>query len=120
ELLNRGAHAGDVAVKTLAASRDAALETAEQVTRREGAEGVAEVLHSARTAAGVLEPGELPIDGYDDLNVAEAVAEIKELAEPAEVRAIVAYEEAHKNRHGVVSAAQTRLAAIAQEVAGLS
>ena len=120
DLLNRGAHAGDVAVKTLAASRDAALETAEQVTRREGAEGVAEVLHSARAAAGVLDSGELPIDGYDDLNVAEAVAEVKELAEPADVRAIVAYEEAHKNRHGVVSAAQTRLAAIAQEVAGLS
>ncbi len=120
ELLSRGAQAGDVAVKTLAASRDAALETAEQVTRREGADGVADVLHSARTAAGVLEPGELPIDGYDDLTVAEAVAAVKELAEPAEVRAIVAYEEAHKNRQGVVSAAQTRLAAIAQEVAGLS
>ncbi|WP_072951095.1 hypothetical protein [Rhodococcus koreensis] len=120
ELLSRGAQAGDVAVKTLAGSRDAALETAEQVTRREGADGVADVLHSARTAAGVLEPGELPIDGYDDLTVAEAVAAVKELAEPAEVRAIVAYEEAHKNRQGVVSAAQTRRAAIAQEVAGLS
>jgi hypothetical protein len=29
---------------------------------------------------------------------------------------VLAYEEAHKNRHGVVSAAQTRLAAIAQDV----
>ncbi|MDV7246723.1 MULTISPECIES: ferritin-like domain-containing protein [Rhodococcus] len=120
ELLERGTRAGDVAVKTLTASRDAALETAEQVTRREGADGVAEVLHSARTAAGVLEPGELPIDGYDDLNVSEAVAAVKELTEPADVRAIVAYEEAHKNRHGVVSASQTRLAAIAQDVVGLS
>ncbi|MBV6757862.1 ferritin-like domain-containing protein [Rhodococcus opacus] len=120
ELLSRGAHAGDVAVTTLAASRDAALETAEKVTRREGADGVADVLHSARTAAGVLEPGELPVDGYDTLNVSETVAAVKELTEPADVRAIVAYEEAHKNRQGVVSAAQTRLAAIAQEVAGLS
>ncbi|QSE91548.1 ferritin-like domain-containing protein [Rhodococcus pseudokoreensis] len=120
ELLSRGAHAGDVAVTTLAASRDAALETAEQVTRREGADGVADVLHSARTAAGVLEPGELPVDGYDTLNVSETVAAVKELTEPADVRAIVAYEEAHKNRQGVVSAAQARLAAIAQEVAGLS
>ena len=54
------------------------------------------------------------------LNVAEAVAEIKELAAPADVRAILAYEEAHKNRHGVVSAAQTRVAAIAQEVVGIT
>ncbi|MFC9356540.1 ferritin-like domain-containing protein [Rhodococcus sp. NPDC057014] len=120
ELLARGAHAGDVAAKTLTASRDAALETAEQVTRREGADTAADALHSVRTATGVLEPEELPIGDYDDLNVTQAVAAVKELTEPADVRAIVAYEEAHKNRHGVVSAAQTRLAAIAQEVAGLN
>ncbi|MBC2644551.1 MULTISPECIES: ferritin-like domain-containing protein [unclassified Rhodococcus (in: high G+C Gram-positive bacteria)] len=119
ELLARGAHAGDVAVKTLTASRDAALETAEQVTRREGADTAADALHSVRTATGVLAPEELPIDDYDDLNVTQAVAAVKELTEPADVRAIVAYEEANKNRQGVVSAAQTRLAAIAQEVTGL-
>ncbi|ELB92041.1 MULTISPECIES: hypothetical protein [unclassified Rhodococcus (in: high G+C Gram-positive bacteria)] len=118
-LLGRGAHAGDVAVKTLSASRDAALETAEDVTRREGATAVAGVIHSARTAAGALEPGELPIGDYDELNVPQAVAAVKDLTDPADVRAVVAYEEAHKRRHGVVSAAQTRLAAIAQEVAGI-
>lgn len=120
ELLAQGAQAGDVAVKTLTASRDAALQTAEQVTRREGADTAADALHSIRTATGVLEPGELPIADYDDLNVGQAVAAVKELTEPADVRAIVAYEEANKNRSGVVSAAQTRLAAIAQEVTGLS
>jgi hypothetical protein len=62
----------------------------------------------------------LPIDDYDELNIGQAVAEVKELTDPADIRAIVAYEEAHKNRRGVVSAAQTRLAAIAQEIAGLS
>ena len=62
---------------------------------------------------------ELPITDYDDLNVPQAVAAIKELATvPADVRAILAYEESHKNRQGVVSAAQTRVAAIAQEVVG--
>lgn len=120
ELLDRGAQLGDVAVKTLTASRDAALERAEQVTRREGADGTADTLHSFRTATGVLEPRELPIEDYDDLNVSSAVAAIKELTDPADVRAIVAYEEANKNRHGVVSAAQTRLAAIAQEITGLN
>ncbi|EID80474.1 hypothetical protein W59_08099 [Rhodococcus opacus RKJ300 = JCM 13270] len=38
-LVSRGAHAGDVAVKTLAATRDAALETAEKVADREDAAG---------------------------------------------------------------------------------
>jgi hypothetical protein len=118
-LLGRGAHAGDVAVKTLTASRDAALETAEEITRREGATAVAEAIHSARTTAGVFEPGELPIGDYDDLTVPQAVAAVKDLTDPADIRAVVVYEEAHKNRHGVVSAAQTRLAAIAQEVAGI-
>jgi len=119
QLLNRGARAGDVAVKTLTASRDAALETAEQVTRRQGADTVADAIHSARAATGVLEPEELPIDDYDQLNVNQAVAAVKELTEPGDVRVIVAYEEAHKNRHGIVSAAQTRLATIAHEVVGL-
>ncbi|QEN15495.1 ferritin-like domain-containing protein [Mycolicibacterium sp. ELW1] len=119
DLLSRGAHAGDVAAKALSASRDAALATAERVTRREGAGQAADALHSMRTAAGVLEVAELPIADYDTLNVSDAVAEIKELTTPSDVRAILAYEEAHKDRHGVVSAAQTRVAAIAQEVVGI-
>ena len=98
----------------------AALATAERITRREGADQAADALHSMRSAAGVLEADELPIADYDTLNVSEAVAEIKELATPADVRAILAYEEAHKNRQGVVSAAQTRVAAIAQEVVGIN
>jgi hypothetical protein len=120
ELLSRGAHAGDVAAKALSASRDAALATAERITRREGADQAADALHSMRSAAGVLDPDELPISEYDALNVSEAVSAIKELTTPSDVRAVLAYEEAHKNRHSVVSAAQTRVAAIAQEVVGIS
>lgn len=115
-LLTRGAHAGDVAAKTLGASRDSALETAERVSRREGATSTAGTLHRVRTASGVLTADELPIEDYDTLNVSSAVAAVKELTEASDIRAVVAYEEAHKNRHGVVSAAQTRLAAIAQDV----
>lgn len=118
--LAQGAQAGDVAVKTFTASRDAALETAERVARREGAQDAAERLHSLRSATGVLDAGELPIADYDELNVGQAVAEVKKLTDPNDVRAVTAYEEANKNRQGVVSAAQTRLAAIAQEVTGLN
>ncbi|WP_194813353.1 ferritin-like domain-containing protein [Nocardia sp. XZ_19_385] len=116
ELLERGSRAGDVAVKTLTASRDAALETAERVTRREGAKGTADALHSARTATGILDARELPISDYDELNVNQSVSAIKELTESSDVRAILAYEEANKNRQNVVSAAQARLATIAREV----
>ncbi len=119
EFMNRGAHAGDVAAKALAASRDAALQAAEKVTRNEGARQTANALHSVRTAVGVLDSGELPIADYDELNVSDAVAEVKELTDPNDVRAIIAYEEANKNRQRVISAAQTRVAAIAQDVVGI-
>ncbi len=120
EALNRGTQAGEIAAKTLSASRDAALSAAEKVSRREGAEDVADALHTLRGNAGILESDELPIAGYDELNVNEAVAAVKDLGEPADIRAIIAYEEFHKNRQRVVSAAQTRLSAIAQEIVGIS
>lgn len=120
KLRSRGESAGDVAVKALAASRDAALGAAERVTRSEGADQAAQTLRSARSAAGVLDSSELPIPDYDELNVNDAATAVKELSEPGDIRAIIRYEEAHKNRQRVVSAAQTRVAAIAQEVVGIN
>jgi hypothetical protein len=118
DVVSRAAHSGDIAVKALAASRDAALSSAERVTRQEGAGRAADALHSARSATGVLDVEELPIADFDDLNT-EAVAAVKDLTVPNDIRTIVAYE-AHKNRARVVSAAQARVAAIAQEVVGIN
>jgi hypothetical protein len=120
ELIKRGGNASEVAAKAISASQNAALRAAEKVTRSEGADRAAGALHSARTATGVLDASELPIRKYDDLNVSDAVAAIKKLTVPNDVRAIIAYEEAHKNRQRIVSAAQTRVAAIAQDVVGIS
>ncbi|MGE0218912.1 ferritin-like domain-containing protein [Mycolicibacterium sp.] len=120
ELLDRGSRTGDIAAKTLAGARDSALATAERISREQGAEQAADVLHAARGATGTLDEGELPIADYDSLNVNEAASAVKELTEPADIRVIIAYEEANKERQRVVSAAQTRLAAIAQEVVGIS
>lgn len=119
DVLSKGSEAGEIAAKTLAASRDAALSAAEKVSRREGADEIADALHNLRGNAGVLQADELPITGYDELNVNDAVAAVKELDEPSHIREIVAYEEFHKNRQRVVSAAQARLSTIAQEVVGI-
>lgn len=119
-LVKRGGNASEIAAKAVSASRSAALKAAERVTRSEGADEAADALHSGRTAAGVLDARELPIRDYDHLNVSDAVAAVRELTAPNDVRAIVAYEEAHKNRQGVVSAAQTRVAAIAKEAVGIN
>ncbi|AFM19825.1 hypothetical protein Mycch_5139 [Mycolicibacterium chubuense NBB4] len=120
DLAERGSRTGEIAGKALAGARNSALETAERITREQGAEDAADAIHAARGATGVLEAGELPIADYDELNVNEAAAAAKDLTDPADIRVIIAYEEAHKNRQRVVSAAQTRLAAIAQEVVGIS
>jgi hypothetical protein len=120
DLVKRGGNAGEIAVKALSASQSAALQAAERVARSEGATRTADALHTGRAEVGVLEASELPIRDYDALNVNEAIASIRELDAVDDVRAIIAYEEAHKNRQRIVSAAQTRVAAIAQEVVGIS
>lgn len=120
DLVRRAQQAGEIALKALGASRDAALQSAEEVARQEGADDAAKALHNARAATGVLTAEELPIADYDELNLNDAVAAVKELEAPSDIRAIIAYEEAHKNRQKLVSAAQTRVAEIAQEVVGLS
>ena len=120
ELVKHGGNASEIAAKAISASQNAALRAAERVTRNEGADEAADVLHAGRESVGVLDASELPISNYDDLNVNDAVAAIKELTVPRDVRVIIAYEEAHKGRQGVVSAAQTRVAAIAKEAVGIS
>ena len=120
DLVERGSRSTEVVTKTLTGARDSALDAAERITRQEGADDAADAIHSVRGTTGILDAAELPIPDYDDLNVNEAANAAKELTDAADIRAIVAYEEAHKNRQRVVSAAQTRLAAIAQEVVGIS
>ncbi|WP_200864951.1 ferritin-like domain-containing protein [Mycolicibacterium iranicum] len=120
ELVERGSKTGEVATKVLSGARDSALQAAERISREQGAEDAADAIHKARGATGVLAAEELPIADYDDLNVTDAANAVKELEDPADIRVIVAYEEAHKDRQRVVSAAQTRLAAIAQEVVGIN
>ncbi|MFB1294104.1 ferritin-like domain-containing protein [Mycobacterium sp. pW049] len=120
ELVERGSRTGEVASKVLTGARDSALQAAERISREQGAEDAADAIHKARGTTGVLAPEELPIADYDDLNVTDAANAVKDLEDPADIRVIVAYEEVHKNRQRVVSAAQTRLAAIAQEVVGIN
>lgn len=104
---------------TLAASRDAALEAAEEAARDTGATVIADTIHTARVATGTVSAADLPIADYDDLTVSAAVAAIKDLGKPSDIRLVVEYEEAHKNRQGVVSAAQTQLAGIAKDIVGV-
>lgn len=94
------------------AGRDAALARAEQVAEREGAPVIADAAHEARAEAGILSAGELPIPRFEELTVQDSIAAVRRLGDVDEVRAVAAFEKEHKNRPGVLSAAEARIAAL--------
>ncbi|MDQ3155072.1 MAG: ferritin-like domain-containing protein [Actinomycetota bacterium] len=111
---------GGAAREVLGAGRDASLERAEGVARRDGARDTADAVHATRRELGTLTAEELPIKGYDGLGMQDAIAAIKKLDRVEDIEAVIRYEEAHKERSSVASAAQTRLAAVAKEAVGVS
>ena len=90
------------------AGRDAALRRAEQVAQREGAEPVAGAVRSTRTNQGSLTAAELPVPNYDQLGAQTATAAVRSLRTADEVAMVISYEERHKNRGVVLSAARSR------------
>ena len=75
---------------------------------------------SAREELGDVSADELPIKNYDNLTVADAIKAIKGLKTPKDIHVVIHYEEAHKDRSNVASAAQTQLADLAKEAVGVS
>ncbi|OZM81532.1 hypothetical protein [Pseudonocardia sp. MH-G8] len=96
------------------ASRDAALRQTERVARRDGADTVAGAVHETRADLGRLAASELPIKHYEEMTAQNAIAAIRELSDPDALRTMIAFEEKHKNRSGIITAAQTRYAAVAK------
>jgi hypothetical protein len=116
---DRAVQLTDAVRETLTAGRSATLRRAEQVANREGNQDAAKAARSAREDLGDVSASELPIRNFDNLSVGDAIKAINRLEEPHDIRVIISYEEAHKNRANVVSAAQTQLAALAKEAVGV-
>jgi hypothetical protein len=119
EVVGGVARVGSDAVEVATAGRDAALDRAERVAHREGAETAEEALRTARRDLGSLKASELPIKHYEELTAQQAIAAIRGLTETDDLTAVITFEERHKNRAGVVSAAQARFATIARDIAGV-
>lgn len=120
DVAGQAARLGDAAREVFGAGRDASLKRAERVARRDDARDTADMVHQTRRELGALTADELPIKGYDNLSTQDAVAAIKKLTSVEDIDAVIHYEESHKNRSGVASAAQIRLAAVAKEAAGVT
>jgi hypothetical protein len=118
-LAGRAQALADAARETLASGRAATLRRAERIALREGNKDAAAAARAAREELGDVSADELPIKGYDSMSVQDAVKAIKQLRTPHDINVIIRYEETHKNRSNVASAAQTQLAALAKEAVGV-
>jgi hypothetical protein len=96
--------------ETLVVGRAASLRRAERIARREGNRTAADTAKAAREELGDVSADELPIKGYDSLSTPDAAKAVKELTSAHDVRVIIRYEETHKKRSSVISAAQTTVA----------
>lgn len=106
--------------ETLTVGRAASLRRAERIARREGNRDAADTAKHAREELGDVSADELPIKGYDSLSATDAVKAIKQLKTPHDVTVVIRYEETHKGRANVASAAQTQLAGLAKEAVGIA
>lgn len=115
--------AGQLASATrsvVSAGRNASLRRTESLARESGDIEAAEAAHSARRETGLLDAEELPVEAYDSLNVQDAIKAVRDLREVDDVRAVLRYEENNADRSRVISAAQTHIASLAKEAAGIS
>lgn len=117
---DRAVRLGEAAREVAVSGRDASMRRAEQVAGREHADDTAAALHEARTELGTLEATELPIGDYATLSQQDAVRAVKQLTDGRQVRTVLNYEHAHRARAQVISAGETRLAALAREAAARS
>jgi hypothetical protein len=115
----RAAALGEAVRETLATGRAASLRRAERIAQREGNTEAANVARETREELGDVTADELPIKGYDSMNTQDAVKAVKQLRTPHDINVIIRYEETHKQRSSIVSAAQTQLAALAKEAVGV-
>jgi hypothetical protein len=119
QVADRASTLTDAVKETLTVGRSAALRRAERIARREGNREAADTAKAAREELGDVSADELPIKGFDSLSTPDAAKAAKALREPHDIRVIIRYEETHKNRSSVISAAQVALAEVAKEAVGV-
>ncbi|MCZ2860044.1 ferritin-like domain-containing protein [Blastococcus sp. VKM Ac-2987] len=116
---DRASALGDAVRETFTVGRAASLRRAERIAQREGNKDAAQTARDAREELGDVNADELPIKNFDSLTNQDAIKAIKQLKTPHDLNVVIRYEETHKNRANVVSAAQTQFAALAKEAVGV-
>lgn len=113
--LGRGRDLAEAAESAAVAGRDAFLRTSEGQAEEQGARRTAKALHRVRAESGALSADELPISGYEGMSVSQVKNRLGRLKDASDVRAVLAYEQAHADRKGVVTAAEQRIEELAAD-----
>jgi hypothetical protein len=114
EVQGKAAQLSGTASEIVGSSLSAALRRGETKTAASSAKA-GKAVHDARRKVGAVEADELPIQGYGELSASAAAEAVKQLEKAEDIRTVVRYEETHKDRSTVVSAAQTTLARLAKD-----
>jgi len=100
------------AAEVIGAGRDAALARAEEVAPSAQVRSAA---RATRENLGTVDVDDLPIRAYESLSGGAAAKAINNLDDPEDVRVVLRFEQAHKDRKGVSTAAEKRMTLLAEE-----
>jgi hypothetical protein len=114
EFRGKAAQFSESAADVLGSSAEAAVRTGEKRVRA-NSEKAGEAIDEARHKTGNVSADQLPIKNYEQLSAGAAAEAVKGLTKAEDIRLVIRYEEAHRSRSSVVSAAQTTLARIAKD-----
>lgn len=92
------------------AARNAALAKAEKVAP---SAGVRKAARQTRDGLGVIPAADLPVSGFESLRSTAAIKAVARLNDAEDIRLLLRFEQAHKNRKGVSAAAQKQLSELA-------
>lgn len=115
--ISRSSELASAGASVVSAGRDAVLNRTEIVAREQGAGSVADSVHQVREDLGVVAASELPIKSYENLSGDAVVHKFSEMDTPDDIRTVMSFEAAHKNRKGVIKGAEERIEEIANELA---
>ncbi len=110
--VDKAREATEATEEVLSAGRDAAVKRAEEVAP---SADVRRAAHKTREDLGTVDADDLPIQDYDELSGQDAISAINGLDDADDLRVVLAYEHAHKDRKGVSTAAQKRLTELADD-----
>jgi hypothetical protein len=110
--VDKARESAEAAEEVVSAGRDAAVKRAEEVAP---SADVRRAARKTREDLGTVDADDLPIKDYDSLSGQDATTEINGLDDAKQLRVVLAYEQAHKDRKGVSTAAQKRLTALADD-----